>query len=104
MSKQLVDEWFKARPTVTVSFKDSSFAHIGDEVINVKVKFVYETNFQNGCYEWRYDFATSDYTDARDDFMRFVDDYVQGVLGVDRADGGYPQVFQLVLNERGGMK
>jgi hypothetical protein len=104
MSKQLVEEWFKARPTVMVSFKDSSFTYVGDEVVEVKVKFVYETNFWNGSYEWGYDFDLMDRTDARENFMESISEYVQDTLNVDREEYGYPQVFQMVLNERGGLK
>jgi hypothetical protein len=106
MSKQLVDAWFRARPTFMVSFVDSVLKPIfdgGSIPVEVKIRFIYETDFFNGWYYWNYDLGDY-YTDARDDFMRDVAEYVQDTLGVDKADGGYPQIFQMVLNERGGLK
>lgn len=104
MSKQLVQAWFKNRPVVTVSFTDSSWARIGEESEVIVVKFTFEDNFCDGCFEWRYNFAFSDYTDARENYMESISDYMKDTLGVDTQDYGYPQIFQMVINEKGGMK
>lgn len=104
MSKQLVEAWFKNRPVVDVSFTDSSWARIGEESEVIVVKFTFEDNFCDSCFEWRYNFAFSDYTDARENYMESISDYMKDTLGVSREDYGYPQIFQMVINEKGGMK
>jgi hypothetical protein len=104
MSKQLVEAWFKAIPVTTVSFTDSSWASIGDDSDVIVVTFKFHVNFCDGGYEWRYDFDLMDRTDARENYMESISDYMKDTLGVTREDYGYPQIFQMVLNERGGLK
>ena len=104
MSKQLVQAWFKARPVVKVSFTDSSWARIGEEPEVIVVKFTFVDNFCDGCFEWRYEFNHMESTDARENYMESISDYMKDTLGVDTQDYGYPQIFQMVLNERGGLK
>jgi hypothetical protein len=104
MSKQLVEAWFRAKPVTTVTFRDSSWASIGEESEVIVVKFTFHVNFCDGGYEWWYEFDHMDRTDARESYMESISAYMEDTLGVTKEDYGYPQIFQMVINERGELK
>ena len=97
MSKQLVEAWLKARPTVLVCLREES-----DWDKAVVVRFV----FKDGeCgYEWKYDFMEGSWADGLDEFVESVVSYMKDTLGIDEFDYGYPQIFEMVAKERGGLK
>jgi hypothetical protein len=97
MSNQLVKAWLDARPTILVCLKEESDI---DEAVSIK--FVWQSGEYG--YEWAYEFIDSGWTDEREAYVESIVSYMKDTLDVDTETRGYPQIFAMVLKERGGMK
>ena len=97
MSKQMVDTWFKARPTITVVLREES-----DWATAVVLKFKFVATDYG--YEWKYDFVDSNWTDELYECVENIVIYMKDTLDIDKDTFGYPQIFEMVFKQRGGMK
>jgi hypothetical protein len=93
----MVEAWLNARPTVTVVLREES-----DWATAVVLKFTFVASDYG--YEWRYDFVDNNWTDDLYECVESIVSYMKDTLGVDTDTHGYPQIFEMIFKQKGGLK